>query len=66
MAYTRGTATNIVVGAAAALFVTKYGQSIGDSVSPALPGTVATESYKDTLSNRWEVLFVTLDILAMV
>lgn len=52
MAYTRGTATNIVVGAAA-LFVTKYGQSIGDSVTPALPGTVATESYKDTLSNRY-------------
>ena len=55
MAYTRGTATNIVVGAAA-LFVTKYNQSIGTSVSTdvnSLPGTVASESYKDTLSNRY-------------
>ena len=59
MAYTRGTATNIVVGAAA-LFVTKYGQSIGDSTSTngtnalgTLPGTVATESYKTTLTDRY-------------
>jgi len=57
MAYTRGTATNIVVGAAA-LFVTKHGQSIGDSTSAvgaasSLPKTVTGESYKDTLSNRY-------------
>lgn len=53
MAYTRGTATNIIVGAAA-LFVTNANQTIGDSLSPAsLPGTVAGESYKTTLSDRW-------------
>ncbi len=52
MAYTRGTASNIIVGAAA-LFVTKAGQSIGDSVTNALPGTVANESYKTTLTDRW-------------
>ena len=40
--YTRGTATNIVVGAAA-LFVTKSGQDIGtslDAVGSKLPATV--------------------------
>ncbi len=57
MAYTRGTATNIVVGAAA-LFVTKSGQTIGDSttavgVAAGLPATVSGESYKTTLSDRW-------------
>ena len=53
MAYTRGTATNIIVGAAA-LFVSKTGQTIGDSLTPtSLPGTVASESYKTTLSDRW-------------
>jgi len=52
MAYTRGTATNIVVGAAA-LFVTKAGQTIGDSITNGLPGTVAGESYKTTLTDRW-------------
>ena len=54
MAYTRGTATNIVVGAAA-LFVTKAGQTIGDSTSAAgvLPRTVAGESYKTTLTDRY-------------
>ena len=48
MAYLRGTATNIVVGAAA-LFVTKSGQTIGDSttavgVAAGLPATVSGES----------------------
>jgi len=57
MAYTRGTATNIVVGAAA-LFVTKSGQTIGDSTTAVgaangLPATVADESYKTTLTDRW-------------
>jgi len=57
MAYLRGTATNIVVGAAA-LFVTKSGQTIGDSttavgVAAGLPATVSGESYKTTLSDRW-------------
>jgi hypothetical protein len=56
MAYTRGTATNIIVGAAA-LFVTRTGQTIGDSLTstaaPQLPGTVKNESYKTTLSDRW-------------
>lgn len=52
MAYTRGTASNIIVGAAA-LFVTNSGQTIGDSLTNKLPGTVAGESYKETLSNRW-------------
>lgn len=54
MAYTRGTATNIVVGAAA-IFVTRAGQTIGDSTSAAgvLPRTVANESYKTTLSDRY-------------
>ena len=53
MAYTRGTATNIIVGAAA-LFVSRTGQTIGDSLTPtSLPGTVANESYKTTLSDRW-------------
>jgi hypothetical protein len=53
MAYTRGTATNIIVGAAA-LFVSKTGQTIGDSLTPtSLPGTVAGESYKTTLTDRW-------------
>lgn len=54
--YTRGTATNIVVGAAA-LFVTKSGQDIGtslDAVGSKLPATVQGESYKQTLSNRWD------------
>ena len=57
MAYLRGTATNIVVGAAA-LFVTKSGQTIGDSTTAVgaangLPATVADESYKTTLTDRW-------------
>jgi hypothetical protein len=57
MAYTRGTATNIVVGAAA-LFVTKTSQSIGDSTvalgaTGGLPRTVAGESFKTTLSDRY-------------
>lgn len=57
MAYTRGTATNIVVGAAA-LFVTKAAKSIGDSTSVlgaanSLPKTVQDESYKTTLSDRY-------------
>jgi hypothetical protein len=57
MAYTRGTATNIVVGAAA-LFVTKAGQSIGDSTSAVgtLPKTVTGESYKTTLSDRYSTV----------
>lgn len=53
--YTRGTATNIVVGAAA-LFVTRAGQSIGDSTTGTLPKTVASESYKQTLSNRYDTV----------
>ena len=52
MPYSRGTATNIIVGAAA-LFVTRAGQDIGDSVTNNLPGTVANESYKTTLTDRW-------------
>lgn len=55
MAYLRGTATNIVVGAAA-LFVTKSGQDIGnstDAVGAKLPATVPGESYKTTLTDRW-------------
>jgi len=54
MAYTRGTATNIVVGAAA-LFVTKAGQDIGDSTDSVslLPKTVTGESYKTTLTDRY-------------
>jgi hypothetical protein len=62
MAYTRGTATNIVVGAAA-LFVTKNNQSIGDSTvtsgtnaTGSLPGTVASESYKTTLTDRYSAV----------
>ena len=58
--YTRGTATNIVVGAAA-LFVTRASQSIGDSTvavgaTGGLPRTVAGESYKQTLSNRYDTV----------
>ena len=54
--YTRGTATNIVVGAAA-LFVTKYGQTIGDSLTPeALPSTKAGESYKQTLQAKYDTV----------
>jgi hypothetical protein len=57
MAYTRGTATNIVVGAAA-LFVTTASNSIGNSTSAlggpsGLPATVAGESYKTTLTDRY-------------
>ncbi len=57
MAYTRGTATNIVVGAAA-LFVTKASQDIGDSTdSPSLlPKTVTGESYKTTLTDRYSTV----------
>jgi hypothetical protein len=54
MAYTRGTATNIVVGAAA-LFVTTSSGTIGDSTSAVgvLPKTVTGESYKATLTDRY-------------
>jgi hypothetical protein len=54
MAYTRGTATNIVVGAAA-LFVTNSGQTIGDSTTTDLPVSVAGTSYKTTLSESNKV-----------
>lgn len=54
--YTRGTATNIVVGAAA-LFVTINGQTIGDSLTPnALPATKAGESYKQTLQSKFDTV----------
>jgi hypothetical protein len=60
MAYTRGTATNIVVGAAA-LFVTRAGQSIGNSTTAVgadggLPKTVQDESYKTTLTDRYSTV----------
>jgi len=58
--YTRGTATNIVVGAAA-LFVTKAGQTIGDSTdlqgaTGGLPATKAGESYKQTLESKFDTV----------
>lgn len=52
MAYTRGNSSNIIVGAAA-IFVSKAANGFGDSVTSALPGTVAGESYKTTLADRW-------------
>jgi hypothetical protein len=58
--YTRGTATNIVVGAAA-LFVTNHGQTIGDSLDAfgatgGLPSTKAGESYKQTLQAKYDTV----------
>ena len=51
MAYTRGTSSNIVVGAAA-LFVANYGTNYDSLGTNNLPAAVIGESYKDTLSNR--------------
>ena len=47
MAYSRGTSTNIIVGAAA-IFVADY--KLTPTGSTAIPSFVATESYKSTLS----------------
>jgi hypothetical protein len=49
MAYTRGTNTNILVGAAA-LFVTTDSNSL---TATTIPGFVAGESYRETLSLRY-------------
>jgi hypothetical protein len=49
MAYTRGTNTNIIVGAAA-LFVNNFGQAI---TSSTIPAAVSGESYKESLSLRY-------------
>jgi hypothetical protein len=51
MAYTRGNSSNIIVGAAA-IFVSRAANGLGDSVTSTLPGTVAGESYKTTLEDR--------------
>ena len=48
MAYSRGTSTNIIVGAAA-IFVADY--KLTPTGSTAIPSFVATESYKSTLSS---------------
>jgi hypothetical protein len=47
MAYSRGTSTNIIVGAAA-IFVADY--KLTPTGATAIPSFVATESYKSTLS----------------
>ena len=47
MAYSRGTSTNIIVGAAA-IFVADY--KLTPTGSTAIPAFVSTESYKSTLS----------------
>jgi hypothetical protein len=51
MAYTRGNSSNIIVGAAA-IFVSREANGLGDSVTSKLPGTVVNESYKTTLEDR--------------
>ena len=59
MAYTRGTNSNIIVGAAA-LFVSNFGQMIstdGSTVgTTAIPSAVVGESYKDSLTNRYSTV----------
>jgi hypothetical protein len=50
MAYTRGNAKQIIVGAAA-LFISKSAEFDYLNVSPALPTFVAGTSYKDTLES---------------
>lgn len=52
MAYTRGTNTNIIVGAAA-IFVSKVDKAFSSTTAANLPIAVIGESYKDTLSNRY-------------
>ena len=52
MAYKRGNSSNIIVGAAA-IFVSRAANGFGDSETSSLPGTVAGESYKTTLADRW-------------